>query len=120
MHKEAKMELKIVSMESTPDGYDVFIDEGDRYTRYWFDVKDHVVNKEAKFFKKDYPAQRQSSSYEVFAAVIGKFDPYVFFLKEPIPVKSMSFEEVERAAEELTRRSKDLQADKTIERSEKA
>ncbi len=61
------MDLNIVAMEITTSGYDAIVDEGEKYVRYYFDIKDWVAKKKAEFFKKDFPAQGQFSSYQVFA-----------------------------------------------------
>gem|GEM_PF-572313 len=37
---------------------------------------------------------KQYKSYAYFAAVMGKFNPYTFFMKDPIPIKKLDFEEL--------------------------
>jgi hypothetical protein len=56
---------------------------------------------------------KQYKNYPYFAAVMGKFNPYTFFMKDPIPIKKLDFEELiviafeyEKKQREWARKSK--------------
>lgn len=56
---------------------------------------------------------KQYKNYAYFAAVMGKFNPYTFFMKDPIPIKKLDFEELiviafeyEKKQREWARKSK--------------
>jgi hypothetical protein len=45
-----------------------------------------------------YPKKRYKN-YEHFVGVLGKFNPYTFFLTEPISISGLTFEEIQKAYE---------------------
>ena len=71
--------MKLLAVERT--GAKAFVgytEDGDAYQS--FHLADDKWDTTYTYPKKDYP------NYEHFAAVIGKFDPYSRFLREPIPL----------------------------------
>jgi len=61
-----------------------YAQEGDRYLSFSSTPNDVTIH--STFKVDDFP------SYEHFAAVIGKWDPWVVFLKRPIKIKNLEFD----------------------------
>ena len=85
-------EIKIINIESGSKGdFHGFVDYPDDYVDFVMSPQGKVTEGH-RYGKAEY-----DRGYEHFAAVFGKFDPYVFFLKEPITISELSLEEVKRA-----------------------
>jgi hypothetical protein len=63
-----------------------FIDAGDYYARFDSSPNGFNIDDENKILKSEY------RDYEHFAAIMGKFDPYTFFLEHPIEISSLDYE----------------------------
>jgi len=85
-------EIKIVNLESdSKRGFHGFVAYPDDYVNFRMSPQGKVTEGH-RYSKAEY-----NGGYEHFAAVFGKFDPYVFFLKDPIPISELSLKEVKRA-----------------------
>ncbi len=63
-----------------------FIDAGDYYARFDSSPNGFNIDDENKILKSEY------RDYEHFVGVMGKFNPYTFFLEHPIEVSSLDYE----------------------------
>ena len=61
-------------------------------------IKDENKYKLFEFTEKD---TQDYKDYETFAAIIGKFDPYMLMIKEPIKIEGLTKEELNRAYESM-------------------
>ena len=86
--------IRILSLESLPEGYSGFFEEIENYVDFTL-PSSGKIKLNYKYKKADF------GDYEHFAAVMGKFDPYVMFLKNPINVDSVTVEELDRVYREL-------------------
>ena len=88
------MTMKLISIEDCQDCMTGFIDDGDVYRS--FTLRE---NNELRF-NRDYPKERYAD-YDTFATIFGKFDPYVFFLKEPVEIDDLTFENLREAIKRI-------------------
>ena len=70
--------VKVISLEATQNTMCVWVESTDAYIRY--EITPTQIDEMERHLKGIY------SSYEHFAAVVGKFDPYTFFFIEPVRV----------------------------------
>ena len=83
--------MKVISIEPIKGGFGGFIDDGPSYFSFT------ALNGEDVELGYEY-RKEQYADYETFAAIFGKFDPYVFFLKEPVEIEELTFESLQEAA----------------------
>lgn len=79
---------RILAIDGIPGdiGTEGYMDDGsDSYKRFAVDTSGelHIL--------AEYPKSRYGNEY-IFSQIMGKFDPYVFFLKEPVEVESMDLD----------------------------
>ena len=83
--------MKLISLERIKGGFSGFIEDGPCYFSFTA-LKGEDVELEREYQKARY------WDYETFAAVMGKFNPYIFFLKEPVEIEALTFESLQKAA----------------------
>lgn len=74
--------MKLLSLELAGKVFDGFVEDDGIYRRFSVYEDDRVE------FDETFPAKNYSD-LDHFIGVIGKFDPYVFFFKKPIEIKSL-------------------------------
>ena len=63
--------------------------------------QEYVVYKNGEVDIRTTFKKSQYTDYEHFALVFGKFEPYVFFARKPIPIKDIRFETLEEALSDV-------------------
>jgi len=84
---EVKIMLKILSIEDCGGTFTGYVEDGEVY-RY-FEVSPQRVDLTSEYPKSEY------GEYEHFAAIIGKFDPYAMFFKEPKEISNLGYKELQ-------------------------
>ena len=83
--KEMRGSIKILAMDGSPGnmGAEGYMDDGsDSYKRF-------VVDSDGELhIMAEYPKSKYGDEY-TFSQIMGKFDPDVFFMREPVEVDSM-------------------------------
>jgi hypothetical protein len=86
--------MKIIQIDKSPDKvFKGWVDEGSFYQQFKMDGS--TLTMRATVPKDIY------KDYEHFAAVMGKFNPYISFLKKPIKIDGLTLKEVKRAYKEF-------------------
>ena len=86
--------VEIVSIAKAGDEFEGMVAFDTKYIS--FITRGKKIEYGAEYKKTDY------HDYEHFAAVIGKFNPYTFFLEKPIKVESVTRDSIEGAWEKTT------------------
>jgi len=76
----------------------VIVDDGPFYRRLLI-KQDGTIRPEWDYPKKDY------KGLDHFAAILGKFIPWLFFYKRPEPLKSLAYDDVHDAFDRATARA---------------
>lgn len=79
---------KILAMDGSPGdmGAEGYMDDGSySYKRFAVDSNGEL------HIMAEYPKSQYGDEY-MFSQIMGKFDPYVFFMKEPVEVESMDLD----------------------------
>jgi hypothetical protein len=79
--------MKVISIEQFEEGFAGFVDDGKSYFPF-IALKGEPVEREPGWPKSDYP------DYEMFVRIMSKFDPGAWFLRNPLPIKSLTYEEL--------------------------
>jgi hypothetical protein len=80
--------MKILSLDKEMEGGMIlWVEDGDQYKKLIISP-DNTIEEDASVPVAKY------EDYEYFAAVMGKFDPYTRFRKEPPVVKELDFEDL--------------------------
>ena len=82
------MVVEIVSIDKAGDEFEGMVAFETTYRPFITNGLDIVYGFE--YQKSDY------QDYEHFAAVYGKFEPYMFFLEKPVPIESMTRSNIEK------------------------
>ena len=78
--------MKILTVEKLFDnGESAWIDDGENYKDIWM-YPDGTMKEKASFPKSNY------DNYEHFVGVMGKFNPYTIFRKNPVEVNKLDYE----------------------------
>jgi hypothetical protein len=85
--------MNILSLLKNGSGFVGWIKDENKYKLFEF-----AENKATIIAEKD---TQDYKDYETFAAIIGKFDPYMLMIKEPIKIEGLTKEELNRAYESM-------------------
>ena len=85
---------QIINLEAVPYGDFIgFIENDKAFVRFKMSPTGKVIQGSA--YRKTRPEYRD---YETFWQVYGKFNPEIFFLKDPIPITALSIAECRKVA----------------------
>jgi hypothetical protein len=80
--------MKIIALERTPkDIFNGYVDDDDRYRSFSASPEEDVYI-DTSYKKKDY------KNYQHFVNVMGKFDPYTGFLRNPVDIVQLTYEQL--------------------------
>ena len=82
--------LRILSIEDCKGIFIGYVEDGEVFKRF------EVSPQETRFIA-EYP-KSEYGEYEHFAAILGKFDPYTRFFKEPKEVAKLDYQGLEALA----------------------
>ena len=79
--------VKLLSIEEAGPTFIVWVEQDDSYIYY------HATHK--GFIEKERHSVKEYRGYEHFAGVVGKFNPYTVFLKNPIEI-NLSYKDLQK------------------------
>jgi len=82
--------MKVISIERIEDGFAGFIDDGSRYAPFTV-LKGEPVEREQGWPKTNF------IDFETFVSIYVKFDPEICFLKEPLTINALTYEQMKKA-----------------------
>ena len=80
--------MKLLSFEKCSDNKFIGYIEGGQHYKAFVLTCENALSYDQTFPKNNY------KNYEHFAGVMGKFDPYAVFLREPIEIERPSFDKL--------------------------
>lgn len=83
--------MQIMNLEKSSKGFKGWLQEDGFYKR--FETHEGRLATDILVPVKNY------KDYETFAMIVGKFNPYVTFLREPVEIGALTFEELRRVYE---------------------
>jgi hypothetical protein len=89
--------MRILAYEECRDCFTGVLEAGEAYWTFQLTADDRLD------LEHEYPKENYRD-LEHFQGVMGKFEPYVFFLTEPLKVDPLTYEALKQAAEEHRRK----------------